>query len=90
MVSGAAAGQLRVDVSCVCDGVNLTIEVLDQEMQAYNGHRTARIEHKLAGDIPLRGMGLQIIGQLVDEYSLEATPGGENVFRLRLHVRPRS
>lgn len=81
---------LRVDVSCFCDGKRLTVEVLDQGMKTYDGHRSSCIESKLCGAVSRRGMGLQIIGQLVDEYSIEAAPGGGNMLRLCLGVRARA
>lgn len=84
----AQAPGLRVDVSCVCEGGCLTIEVLDRGLKRYVGHLPACIESKLCGDAARRGMGLQIIAQLVDEYGFEAAPCGGNRLRLRLHLRP--
>src|SRR5690554_2309024 len=59
---------LRIAVSCVCEGERLTVEIHDHGLKHYAGHSAPpRIEHKLSGLAPLRGMGLLMISELVDE-----------------------
>ncbi len=76
---------LRVGVNCVCDEDLLTIEVCDHGVQPYQGCDDApTIDTKLLGLAPLRGMGLLMITQLVDEASYTRRPEGGNCFRLAL------
>ncbi|GAB4217403.1 MAG: ATP-binding protein [Roseiflexaceae bacterium] len=76
---------LRVGVNCVCDEDLLTVEVCDQGLQAYEGCEAApAIETKILGLAPLRGMGLMMIAQLVDEAGFTPRPEGGNCFRLAL------
>jgi serine/threonine-protein kinase RsbW len=79
---------LRIAVSCVCEGERLTVEIHDSGMKHYAGHGApAAIEHKLRGLAPLRGMGLLMIAELVDEAGFEASPSGGNLFRLAVYRR---
>lgn len=79
---------LRIAVSCVCEDERLTVEVYDSGMKPYTGHTTpAAIEQKLRGLAPLRGMGLMMIAELVDEAAFAAAPNGGNVFRLSVYRR---
>jgi serine/threonine-protein kinase RsbW len=76
----------RISVSCICEDERLTIEVRDRGVRRYEGHRPApAIEQKLQGIVPLRGMGLMIIAQLVDEADFYDNPTGGNLFRLSLY-----
>ncbi len=62
---------LHVVVSCVCAGELLTIEVHDKGLKRYQ----------------LRGMGLMMIGQLMDEAGFTESQDGGNHFRLALYRR---
>lgn len=86
----AYAPGLRVGVHCVCEGERLTVEIHDRGLKHYSGHSPpARIEQKMLGLAPLRGMGLLLIAELVDESGFSESPDGGNVFRLALHLRRR-
>lgn len=80
---------LRVDVSCLCDDERLLIEICDQGLKRYSpkGPPLSTAE-KIAGQGPLRGMGLMLITQLMDEagFTVDTRPG--NCFRLALYLRP--
>lgn len=77
---------LRVDVSCVCESGRLTIEIHDQGLKRYQQRNVvASIDTKLSGLAPLRGMGLMMIAQLVDEAGFTESPDGGNHFRLALY-----
>lgn len=77
---------LRVDVSCVCEAGRLTIEIHDQGLKRYQQRNVvASIDKKLSGLAPLRGMGLMMIAQLVDEAGFTESPDGGNHFRLALY-----
>jgi serine/threonine-protein kinase RsbW len=77
---------LQVAVSCVLEGELLTIEVRDTGVQRYEGTGIeAGIDMKLQGLAPLRGMGLMMIAQLVDEAGFSESSDGGNLFRLVLH-----
>jgi serine/threonine-protein kinase RsbW len=79
---------LRIAVSCICEGERLTIEIHDNGVRSYTGHATpAAIEQKLRGLAPMRGMGLLMITELVDEAGFAASPNGGNVFRLAVYRR---
>lgn len=85
--NGHAPG-LHVAVSCVSEGELLTIEVRDTGLQRYQGSTIeAGIDMKLQGLAPLRGMGLMMIAQLVDEAGFTESQDGGNHFRLVLHRR---
>lgn len=86
--NGRAPG-LHVAVSCVCVGELLTIEVRDTGLKRYQGDSgEAGIDMKLQGLAPLRGMGLMMIAQLVDEAGFTDSQDGGNHFRLALYRRP--
>ena len=79
---------LRVDVSCVCADDRLEIEVHDRGLKRYQaGGTVANIDLKLRGLAPLRGMGLMLIAQLVDEAGFTESADGGNHFRLVLYFR---
>jgi len=79
---------LHVAVSCICEGERLTIEVHDKGLNRYQGLGSgAAIDMKLQGLAPLRGMGLMMIAQLVDEAGFTESHDGGNHFRLSLHRR---
>ncbi len=79
---------LRVDVSCIGTAERLEIEVHDQGLKRYESSGTvASIDLKLSGLAPLRGMGLMMIGQLVDEAGFTESVDGGNHFRLVLYFR---
>lgn len=79
---------LRVEVMCVCEEGRLTIEVHDRGLKRYEDcGPLASIEKKLNGLAPLRGMGLMMITQLVDEAGFTASSDGGNHFRLALYYR---
>jgi serine/threonine-protein kinase RsbW len=85
--NGRAPG-LHVEVSCVCEGERLTIEVHDKGLNRYQGSsKEAGIDLKLRGLAPLRGMGLMMIAQLVDEAGFTESSDGGNHFRLSLYRR---
>jgi serine/threonine-protein kinase RsbW len=85
--NGRAPG-LRVDVSCVGAGDRLEIEVHDRGLKRYeSGGTVASIDLKLRGLAPLRGMGLMMIAQLVDEAGFTESADGGNHFRLVLYIR---
>jgi len=82
--NGRAPG-LHVEVICVCEGERLTVEVHDKGLNRYQGgSKEAGIDLKLKGLAPLRGMGLMMIAQLVDEAGFTDSPDGGNRFRLLL------
>jgi len=79
---------LRVDVSCVGADDRLEIEVHDRGLKRYEaGGTVAGIDLKLRGMAPLRGMGLMMIAQLVDEAGFTESADGGNHFRLVLYFR---
>ena len=83
--NGRAPG-LRVDVSCVGTADRLEIEVHDHGLKRYEaGGTVASIDLKLRGLAPLRGMGLMMIAQLVDEAGFTESVDGGNHFRLVLY-----
>jgi serine/threonine-protein kinase RsbW len=83
--NGRAPG-LRVDVSCISAADRLTIEVRDRGLKRYEASNTvAGIDLKLRGLAPLRGMGLMMISQLVDEAGFTDSTDGGNHFRLVLY-----
>ena len=85
--NGRAPG-LRVDVSCIGADDHVEIEVHDQGLNRYESSGTvASIDLKLSGLAPLRGMGLMMIGQLVDEAGFTESVDGGNHFRLVLYFR---
>ena len=85
--NGRAPG-LHVAVSCISEGELLTIEVRDAGLRRYQGASIeAGIDMKLQGLAPLRGMGLMMIAQLVDEAGFIESQDGGNHFRLVLHRR---
>lgn len=79
---------LRVDVSCVgCDD-RLEVQVHDRGLKRYQaGGTVAGIDLKMRGLAPLRGMGLMMIAQLVDEAGFTESADGGNHFRLVLYFR---
>jgi serine/threonine-protein kinase RsbW len=85
------APDLRVDVSCVCENGLLTVEIRDQGLNRYqHGTPEVGIEKKLSGLAPLRGMGLMMIAQLVDEAGFTESHDGRNHFRLALYRQPKT
>jgi len=85
--NGHAPG-LRVDVSCIGTNDHLTIEVRDRGLKRYEAASPiAGIDLKLRGLAPLRGMGLLMISQLVDEAGFTDSTDGGNHFRLVLYYR---
>jgi serine/threonine-protein kinase RsbW len=79
---------LSVDVVCMCEEGRLTIEVHDRGLNRYEDcGPLASIEKKLNGLAPLRGMGLMMIAQLVDEAGFTDSSDGGNHFRLALYYR---
>lgn len=77
---------LRVDVSCIGTADRLEIEVHDHGLKRYEaGGTVANIDLKLRGLAPLRGMGLMMIAQLVDEAGFTESADGGNHFRLVLY-----
>jgi serine/threonine-protein kinase RsbW len=82
--NGRAPG-LHVEVSCVCEGERLTVEVHDRGLNRYQGASSeVGIDMRLKGLAPLRGMGLMMIAQLVDEAGFTESQDGGNHFRLSL------
>ena len=85
--NGQAPG-LRVDVSCIGADDRLEIQVHDRGLKRYEaGGTVASIDLKLRGLAPLRGMGLMMIEQLVDEAGFTESADGGNLFRLVLYFR---
>ena len=85
--NGQAPG-LHVEVNCVCEGECLTIEVHDKGLNRFHGQSNeTAIDLKLKGLAPLRGMGLMMIAQLVDEAGFTESEDGGNRFRLALYRR---
>ena len=79
---------LRVDVSCIGAEDHLEIEVHDCGLKRYESSgAVANIDLKLRGLAPLRGMGLMMIAQLVDEAGFTESADGGNHFRLVLYFR---
>ena len=82
--------ELCVGVQCRCEGYRLVIEVDDQGMKRPDCGAvsvSASIASKLCGDAPLRGMGLMMITQLVDEAGFVERPEGGNRFWFAFHYR---
>src|SRR6266487_4034281 len=70
------------------EGCINAIEVHDQGLKRYESSGTiASIDLKLSGLAPLRGMGLMMIAQLVDEAGFTESVDGGNHFRLVLYFR---
>jgi serine/threonine-protein kinase RsbW len=77
---------LRVDVSCHYHNEQLLVEVYDQGLQGYTPKGPAlSLADKLAGLGVLRGMGLMLIAQLMDEAGFAPSNGRGNCFRLALY-----
>jgi serine/threonine-protein kinase RsbW len=77
---------LHVGVSCVCEAGRLTVEIHDKGLNRYQeGDAGAAIDVKLKGHAPLRGMGLMMISQLVDEAGFTESEDGGNHFRLAVY-----
>lgn len=77
---------LRVDVSCVCENGRLTVVIHDQGLKRYQQtFIETSIDKKLDGRVPLRGMGLMMIAQLVDEAGFTESQDGRNHFRLAMY-----
>lgn len=80
--------QLQVQVQCMYDEQSLSIDVRDYGLKKYQASGPpASIEHKLHGHAALRGMGLSIIGQLVDEAGFIDSLERGNRFRFTLYRR---
>lgn len=78
---------LRVDVSCTVSDQELAVEVYDMGVKRFQGcGAPASIDSKLGGTAPLRGMGLMLIRELVDEADFVEGNGGGNRFRLILRL----
>jgi serine/threonine-protein kinase RsbW len=83
---------LRIHITCTISRNRLVIVVSDEGLRFHPSSRlaTASIEQKLAGLASTRGMGLMLIGQLVDECGfLPSRPGQGNHFRLAMYNPPR-
>ena len=83
---------LRIHVSCTMSVNRLVIVVSDEGLRFHppSLDNPASIEEKLAGLASSRGMGLMLIGQLVDECGfLPTRPGQGNHFRLAMYNPPR-
>jgi serine/threonine-protein kinase RsbW len=83
---------LRIHITCTISRNRLVIVVSDEGLRFHPASRlsTASIEQKLAGLASTRGMGLMLIGQLVDECGfLPSRPGQGNHFRLAMYNPPR-
>lgn len=81
---------LRVDISCSSEDGRLTIDIRDRGLKRYEDRGPLpSIEHKLSGMAPLRGMGLMMIAQLVDEAGFTESQEGGNHFRLALYYQKR-
>ena len=83
-----AQAQRRIGVTTTVTSGYVEVVVEDEGLTPYALPMAppATIEHKLAGLAPARGMGLPLIGQLVDECGfLGAAPGAGNRFRLRIY-----
>lgn len=77
---------LRVHVACVYDHERLIVKVYDQGLKRFTCTTTPlTTAEKIAGLGSMRGMGLLLIGQLMDEAGfLSDVPDG-NCFRLALY-----
>lgn len=83
---------LRIHLTCTVSQNRLVIVVSDEGLRFHPSARmeNAPIEQKLAGLASARGMGLMLIGQLVDEAGfLPSRPGQGNRFRLAMYNPPR-
>jgi serine/threonine-protein kinase RsbW len=83
---------LRIHITCTISRNRLVIVVSDEGLRFHPSSRLdpASIEQKLAGLASARGMGLMLIGQLVDECGfLPSRPGQGNHFRLAMYNPPR-
>ncbi|MCG8352823.1 MAG: ATP-binding protein [Chloroflexales bacterium] len=77
---------LRVDVSCCYDNEQLLIEIHDQGLRNFTPiDPTLSLADKLAGLGSLRGMGLMLIAQLMDEAGFAPSNRRGNCFRLALY-----
>lgn len=73
--------ELRVQITCNCDGRQLVVQIYDHGLKVYE-NELPRVDmaRKLSGQAALRGMGLLIISQLVDEAGFSITQSGGNCF----------
>lgn len=77
---------LRVHVACSCDSDRLRVEVHDQGLKRYTPSRgPLSIADKLAGLGSMRGMGLLLIGQLMDEAGFDLDAEDGNRFHLTMY-----
>ena len=75
-------------LGCIGADDRLEIEVHDRGLKRYESSGSiAGIDLKLRGLAPLRGMGLMMIAQLVDEAGFTESVDGGNHFRLVLYFR---
>jgi serine/threonine-protein kinase RsbW len=77
---------LRVNVACTCNGDRLVVEVHDQGLKHHTPvHIPLSMADKMAGLGSMRGMGLLLIGQLMDESGFDPNSQDGNRFRLALY-----
>lgn len=82
----------RIRVVCTISANRMVIVVSDEGLRFHPAslQEPASIEEKLAGLASARGMGLMLIGQLVDECGfLPTRPGQGNHFRIAMYNPPR-
>lgn len=81
--------EMRVNVTCSYDSGRLQVEISDQGLQRYTEtHKPLSIQEKLAGTGSMRGMGLLLIEQLVDEAGFVFDSRKGNCFRIALYRQP--
>ena len=83
---------LQIHITCTVSRNRLVIVVSDEGLRFHPAAwlEPASIEEKVAGLASARGMGLLLIGQLVDECEfLPSRPGQGNHFRLAMYNPPR-
>lgn len=79
----------RVSVACIGDQNRIQVEVHDQGLKRYApGHCPISIADKLARPGSMRGMGLLLIAQLVDEAGFAPDIHEGNTFRFTIYHRP--
>lgn len=80
------APNLRVNVACTCDNNRLLVEIHDQGLKHHTpAQMPLSMADKLAGLGSMRGMGLLLIGQLMDEAGFDPNAQDGNRFRLTLY-----
>lgn len=78
--------EMHVGVSCLYQSNHLQIEIYDQGLKHHHAaHKPLSIHEKMTGIGSMRGMGLLLIKQLMDEADFVCDTSKGNCFRIGLY-----